>query len=62
MNRGAAVILALGALALAALAVSIGSFVLLWADRRDRRSTGVAGPQPHGPGETGAVERLESES
>lgn len=37
MNREVAVILALGALALAALIVSIGSFVLLWADRRDRR-------------------------
>jgi hypothetical protein len=37
VNREVAVILALGALAVAALLVSIGSFVLLWADRRDRR-------------------------
>ena len=37
MTREVAVVLALAALAVAALCVSIGSFVLLWADRRVRR-------------------------
>jgi hypothetical protein len=47
VNREAAVILALGALAVAALCVSIGSFVLLWAERRNRRTVGPStDPRP----------------
>jgi hypothetical protein len=51
VNRDTAVILALGALAVAAVVVSIGSFVLLWSDRRDRRlarSKGNPGPDRSG--------------
>jgi hypothetical protein len=43
VSREVALILALGALAVAALCVSVGSFVLLWADRRDRRRAGAKG-------------------
>ena len=53
MNREVAGILALGALAFAALCVSIGSFVLLWADRRDRRVADAnANPGHDRPGAT----------
>jgi hypothetical protein len=37
VNREVAVILALGALAIASVVVSIGSWLLLWAERRERR-------------------------
>jgi hypothetical protein len=49
VSREVALTLALGALAVAALCVSVGSFVLLWAERRDRRraaATGNPGPDP----------------
>jgi hypothetical protein len=47
MSREAALILALGALAVAALFVSIASWVLLWAARHERRAVGrTQGPDP----------------
>ena len=51
MTREVAVILALAALAVAALCVSIGSFVLLWADRRVRRDLNSKGSRAGGSGE-----------
>jgi hypothetical protein len=51
VNREVALILALGALAVAALCVSIGSFVLLWADRRDRRLARAKGNPAPDPSE-----------
>ena len=56
MNRQFAVILALSALAVAALCVSIGSFVMLWADRRDRRHLRTNSGEPSGPAEPPAPE------
>jgi hypothetical protein len=56
VNRQFAVILALSALAVAALCVSIGSFVLLWADRRDRRHLRTGSGEPSGPAEPPAPE------
>jgi hypothetical protein len=49
VNREVAVILALGALAVAAVIVSIGSWVLLWADRRERRTAGGADDPEEAP-------------
>jgi membrane protein implicated in regulation of membrane protease activity len=43
VNREVAVILALGALAVAAVVVSIGSWMLLWAERRAARRTNDPG-------------------
>jgi hypothetical protein len=43
VTRGIAVILALGALAVAAVFVSIASWVLLWRERRERRTGGSPG-------------------
>jgi hypothetical protein len=43
VNREVAVILALGALAVASVVVSIGSWLLLWAERRERRAARGAG-------------------
>jgi hypothetical protein len=50
VNREVAVILALGALALASVIVSIGSWVLLWAERRERRAAGRADAEGKGVG------------
>ncbi len=46
MSRQAALFLALGALAVASLLASIGAWVLLWRDRRTRRATEAADPDP----------------
>lgn len=42
MNREIAVILALGAVAIAAALVSLGSWVLLWTEHRRRRASAQA--------------------
>jgi hypothetical protein len=49
MSRQVALILALGALAAAAVFVSIASWLLLWAERRERHAAeGTHDPAPAG--------------
>jgi hypothetical protein len=49
VSRQVALILALGALAVAAVFVSIASWVLLWAERRERHPVeGPLDPEPAG--------------
>jgi hypothetical protein len=63
MTREVAVILALGALAFAAVFVSIASWVLLWGERRERsqpanRHSAVGrDSRPQFPSEPGSPER-----
>lgn len=48
MSREVTLILALGALAVAAVFVSIASWLLLWAERRRRAAEPTDDPEPAG--------------